>query len=173
MNVQGGKIGAFFGIVFVVLLFTGLSLIDTQTQVLGLALIRVSMVAFLVYLGSLWRILSQVEGERPWLSQVTFGSGLMFVAIILTQDSASIESLGSRAAANSWITIALLMLTSGVIMIKSRVMPAWFGWAGVILAFPVWAPRMMGSDFVLVASVLFGLWVIAASVVILRHSPVG
>jgi hypothetical protein len=167
MNTRGEQIGALFGIVFVALLFLGLRLLETQTSELSLVAIRVSMVAFLVFLGSLWSALSRGEGEHPWLSQVVFGSGVVFVAIIYTIDSASNGALGSGASANSWMALALMMLSAGIITIKSRVMPSWLGWAGVLLALPVWSPRMMGPDFVFLASALFGLWVLATSVALM------
>ncbi len=171
MNARGERIGASFGIVFVILLFIGLLPLDGQTVELGIVAIRVSMVAFLLFLGSLWSTLSRGEGEHPWLSQVAFGSGLLFVAIVFSRDNASIGALGSGAFANSWMALAVLILTTGIVTIKSRVMPGWLGWASVILAGPVWSPRPMGPDFVLIASVGFGLWVIATSVVLMRRSP--
>jgi len=171
MNTRGENIGAFFGIVFVVLLFIGLRLLDAQTFELGIVSLRVAMIAFLLFLGSLWSALSRGEGEYPWLSQVAFGSGLLFVAIVFTRDNASIGALGSDGFANSWIALAVLMLTSGIITIKSGVMPGWFGWLSVILALPVWSPRMMGADFVPIASVMFGLWVAVTSVVLMRFTP--
>ena len=99
------RAGAVGGIVFVVLQIAGQSLIqvggaeppfsassreiveffearDTLLFNTGSYLSTLSVIPLLGFLGSLWSALRRAEGETGWLTVVSIGAGLLFLALV-------------------------------------------------------------------------------------------
>jgi hypothetical protein len=162
---------------------------NSQLFALGDYLSSLSLIAFLWFLGSLWSTLRRAEGEPAWLSFVAFASGLMIVATVsagsgwplavFRQDEGLDPQIarllfdqGNFAFANAWVMLASLSLVTGVISIRTSVLPPWLGWAGVLIAAGLLAARAVwaSSGLVFVPFGLCYLWLIALSVILIRRA---
>jgi hypothetical protein len=164
---------------------------DSQLFALGDYLSTLSLIAFLWFLGSLWATLRRAEGEPAWLSLVALASGLMIVATVSAGGGWSLavfrrdEGLdpelarllfdqGNFAFANAWAMLASLSLATGVVIIRTRALPHWLGWAGVLIAGGLLAARAVwaSSGLVFVPFIFCYLWLIAISIVLIRGTRV-
>src|SRR5262249_53697685 len=124
---------------------------NNQLFAAGEYLSALSLIAFLWFLGSLWSALRRAEGEIAWLSLVALASGLMVVATVSAGSGWALavfrkdEGLDPQIArllfdqsnfafANAWAMLASLSLSTGVVTIRTRALPRWLGWAGVLIA---------------------------------------
>jgi hypothetical protein len=62
--------------------------------------------------------------------------------------------------------VAVFLTATGIVCIKSRVLPRWLGWVGVVLAFVSLVLPFFGPPAA-------GLWVLMASIVILARERRG
>ena len=147
-----------------------------------------SLVPFLWFLGRLWSALRRGEGEPAWLSLVAVASGLLFAAAagggdwalavfrreegLDPQMARLLFDRGNLGFANAWVMLGSLCLATGVVAIRTRALPRWLGWAGVALAVGLLAARAgwASTGLAFVPYVLFWLWLLALSVVLLRHA---
>jgi hypothetical protein len=148
-----------------------------------------SLVPFVWFLGRLWGALRRGEGEPGWLSLVALASGLLFAAAagaggdwalaVFRRDEGLDPQLarllfdqGNLAFANAWVMLGSLCLATGVVAIRTRALPRGLGWAGVALAAGLLAARAgwASSGLVFVPYVLFWLWLLTISVVLLRRA---
>jgi hypothetical protein len=160
---------------------------DNQLFALGEYLSALSLIPFLWFLGSLWSVLRRGEGEPGWLSLVALASGLMIVATISAgggwalavfrkdegldpQIARLLFDQGNFAFANAWAMLASLSLSTGVVTIRTRALPRWLGWAGVLIAGALLVARAIWatSSLVFVPFLLCYLWLIAVSIVLIR-----
>jgi hypothetical protein len=82
---------------------------------------------------------------------------------------------GNFAFANIWAMLASLSLATGVVIIRTHVLPGWLGWAGMLIAGGLLAARAVWASSGL-AFVPFGLcylWLIAISIVLIRRASTG
>jgi hypothetical protein len=160
---------------------------DSQLFALGEYLSTLSLIAFVWFLGSLWSTLRRGEGEPAWLSLIALSSGLMIVAAVSAGGGWSLavfrrdEGLdpqiarllfdqGNFAFANAWAMLASLSLATGVLSIRTGVLPRWLGWAGLTIAGGLLAARAAwaSSGLVFVPFIFCYLWLIAISIVLIR-----
>jgi hypothetical protein len=161
---------------------------DSRLFALGEYLSTLSLIAFLWFLGSLWATLRRAEGEPAWLSLVALASGLMIVATVsagaswplavFRQDEGLDPQIarllfdqGNFAFANAWVMLASLSLATGVVSIRTRALPRWLGWAGVVIAVGLLAARAVwaSSGLVFLPFGLCYLWLIAISIALIRR----
>jgi hypothetical protein len=77
---------------------------------------------------------------------------------------------GSLDFANSWVMMGAFAIGAGVAMLAGRRAPGWLGWwavlagIGMVVARAVWL-----TEFWLLPYALVWLWIITASIVLLRH----
>jgi hypothetical protein len=162
---------------------------NSQLFALGEYLSTLSLIAFLWFLGSLWSTLRRAEGEPAWLSLVAAASGLMIVATVSAgsgwplavfrrdegldpQIARLLFDQGNFAFANAWVMLASLSLATGVVIIRTRALPRWLGWAGVVIAVGLLAARAVwaSSGLVFVPFLFSYLWLIAISVILIRRA---
>jgi hypothetical protein len=193
------------GIVFVVLFVVGTSLNnlpagDDHTTsitnyyndggnraqiIIGGYLLVFAAVFFFWFLASLRVKLLAAEGEPGRLTSIVFGSGLVFVALLMTAAAtfmtiaADITFGGEDFIApdaarfvpevaypilligGMFASIAMIDATSVLIM-RTKVLPKWIGWFGFVAAFVL----LFGFLFVPIVALL--LWVFFVSVALLR-----
>ncbi len=79
---------------------------------------------------------------------------------------------GNWEFANAWTMMASLSLATGVVTIRTAVFPRGLGWAGLLIAAGLLAARAVWASFglVFVPFILFYLWLIAISVVLIRRT---
>lgn len=173
--------GAACGVLYVVLILAGNSLYGSGTETAGLLMEVAGMILFVPFLGYLWSVLRQAEGDGGWLSATAFGAGLMGITIkfasigpvLAVQDLEegtplyrSLEVMNSASFNLSMFPFAVLAGAAAILTLKTRVLPAWIGWMGAVTA-----PALLinasffHTDFIL-AFVLFVLWVILISAVL-------
>jgi hypothetical protein len=160
---------------------------DTE-QIVGAILIAYATVFLVFFLGALCKALRTAEGEQAGLSVVAFGGGVIqivgmtiFGGLTFTladaADDLDPSAMQSLNALNSDLFLPLavgtgvLLLASGISTLTTGALPKWLGWIAIVLGIAAVTP--IGFF----AFLLYGLWVIAVSVVLARRAaaaaPVG
>jgi hypothetical protein len=142
---------------------------------------------FLLFLGTLRTSLLTAEGEPRRWTALAFGGGIA-TAVMLIASSAPV--LAAAAAADSLepsaaqalgvveyaffigaeVTGAVLLFATGVLAIRTTVLPAWLGWASLVLALLMLI--VVGPiGFIAIVAGL-PLWVLVVSVLLLRRREV-
>jgi len=173
------RLGALCGLLYVVLLFGFTSIGSEAHFVIIVELI--GMLLFLPFLGYLYSILRQAEGEAGWLSVTAFGAGLVDLTIKLGSIAPSfaaqqpglspqlhdaLHKMNSVAFIVTMLPLGVMMAAIAVVALKTRVLPIWLG----ILA-ALTAPACLVNGMFLDAEfgpafLLFLLWVTLASIVL-------
>ena len=164
---------------------------NLQLASLGGFLSLLSIIALLWFLGALWARLRRHEGEPGWLSLVALASGVAGVAIILgggggwelailrMNEGLEAETLrllfdqGNLAFATFWVALAGMLLAAGVVAIRDGALPRWLGWFGLVVAVALLAARAVwftASGVKFMPYLLFWVWLIAASIVLIRRA---
>jgi hypothetical protein len=141
-----------------------------------------SALAFLSFLGTLRDMLVRAEGGPGTLSSLVFGPGLVFIALYVTGTSmfAAPAALADESkfkldpnTAEMFSDAGYLLLVAGVMVasilvlsastaaLRTGVLPAWLGWAGLIVAV-----AMLFAVF-FVPILAFVGWVLVVSLVML------
>lgn len=163
---------------------------NMQLALTGGFLSVLSNIAFIWFLGALWARLRRSEGEPGWLSLVAFASGLAGMAAILgsggwelallrlgdgleTETFRLLFDLGNFAFAAYWVALAGMLLAAGVVTIRDGALPRWLGWFGLLVALALLAVRAVwftasGAKFL--PYMLFWVWLIAASISLIRRT---
>jgi hypothetical protein len=153
---------------------------DTE-QIWASAVLAWSTVLFLFFLGILRSVLQAAEGGISRLSAVAFGGGVVLAVGMLAfagftfclADTADDLTPAAAQALNALNTdfffpvavgLGTLMLATGFVSIRSGALPAWLGWAAVVIGIAAITP--VGFF----AFLVFGLWTLATSVILWRAS---
>jgi hypothetical protein len=124
---------------------------DGGNVLLAATLGTLSAFFFIVFLGPMRTFLRTAEGAPGSLSTVAFGAGLVTITLATTaglptvalawDDTAALADTGLVQAAWNLNTLALVpigssagafCLAAAVIILRTRVTPAWVGWIGVL-----------------------------------------
>ena len=160
-------------------------------------LLALSLFFGLIFLGALRSYLRRVEGGTGRLSAVAFGAGLqagviavigaavanaLFLHVVKggTEDAVrALFDLAGALFALLWIPVAAWVGATAVISMRTGAFPRWYGQAGIGMAlyFLVVSygaavdsgPLGTGGVFQLIAFVLFGLWLLATSLLLMRR----
>lgn len=127
---------------------------DGANVLLAATLGTLSAFFFFWFLGTLRTFMQSAEGTPGSLSAVAFGAGLVTIALATTaslpavalawNDAAAIADPGLVRAVWNLNTLALVpigasaaafSLAAAVVIQRTRVLPAWVGWIGVLAAF--------------------------------------
>ncbi len=151
-----------------------------------------ALVPFLWWIGSLWSILRRAEGGAPRLT-VAAGLGSVVAATCVMIGSAAMSTAAFREAglgpdglklfttlsftmtAAGAGGVATLVVASSVIVLRSRALPVWIGWLGLVSG-AVWivaglalvSTRDAVTVFGFIGFLLWLVWIIAVSVSMLR-----
>ena len=143
-------------------------------------------------IGTLWFfvafgfVLRRAEGDPPWRSTVAMLSGALLAAYGLIGSSTEAASIhgakitpevaayafarGSVGFANVWIAIASFSISSGWVILSTRVLERWMGWWLVATGVGLVACRFVWrSELWLLPYMLFWLWVLVLSIRLLRR----
>jgi hypothetical protein len=160
---------------------------DAILFAIGDYLSAVSIIAFLWFLGVLWSELRAAEGEFGWLSTVVLGSGLVTASAFSVggwslaifripegldpQIARLLFDQGNFNFANMWVPLSSMVLAAGVIFRSTDAFPQWLGWSsillgiGLVLARAIWTSQVAFAPYV-----LFWVWTIALSVILMRRT---
>ena len=143
-------------------------------------------VALLWFFVSLTYVLRQAEGDPTWRSTIAGASGLIVVAyaVLDAHWSAAIYrgdvlspdvvvnafDLGNLGFANAWLAMASFAAAASWVSLTTRVFPAWLGWIAAASALGLAAGRIVWTTPLWLAPyLLFWIWVIAVSILLLRR----
>jgi hypothetical protein len=175
------RLGAVCGILYVVLILAGNSVYESASETVGLSMELVGMLLFVPFLGYLWSVLRQAEGENGWLSTTAFGAGLMGITIKFASIAPvlavtnleegmtlyrSMELMNSVSFNLSMFPYAVLAGAVFTVTLRTRVLPAWIGWMGAVTAPALLVNAMFFFAENIMAFLLFMLWVILLSAVL-------
>lgn len=186
------RMGAACGIVYVVLLIVGPS-IGGLTSPVAFFLEVLAFLFFLFFLGRLWSVLRRAEKGSGWISTTAFGAGLMAVTIKLAsaapvlaarhmagdgldpQLARTLQDMNDASFALTFFPLAVLLATFAIVTIRSGALPRWLGWTAAVIAVSLIAGGTAGSadlesEWAGLAMLLFMLWVLAASVVLILRA---
>jgi hypothetical protein len=173
------RLGALSGVLFVVLLMGSTSTGSDAQIVIVLELL--GLLLFIPFLGYLYSILRQAEGEGAWLAPTAFGAGLVDLTIKLgsiapgfasrtegldPQLHQALEKMNSVAFIVTMLPLGVMMTAVAIVILKTRVLPLWLGLLAAITA-----PACLVNGTFLDAEfgpafLLFLLWVTIASIVL-------
>jgi hypothetical protein len=173
------RLGALSGMPFVVLLLGPNSTGSDARIVVVLELL--GLLLFIPFLGYLYSILRQAEGEGAWLAPTAFGAGLVDLTIKLgsiapgfasrtegldPQLHQALEKMNSVAFIVTMLPLGVMMAAVAGVILKTRVLPLWLGLLAAITAPACLVNGMFldaefGPAFLLVL-----LWVMLASIVL-------
>ena len=155
-----------------------------------------SFIAFLWFLGALWRELRLAEGESGWVSIISVGSGfvaacgllivggwgLAFFRIEEGLDAGIARMLfdeGNLNFANLWVSLGSMLLAAGVVFggtdaAQGVSYPKWLVGGSIILGVGlILARAIWTSQIAFLPYVLFWAWMIAFGVYVLRNRARG
>ena len=149
----------------------------------------VEIVAFpliLVFFGRLRELLRRAEGEGGWLAATAFGAAVAafaFAAVAFTGEAtvyyaghhgvdaktlSLLVDMEGLAFVFGGMPFAVALAAIATVVLKAGGLPRWLGWSAAVIAvlFPatLWAPTDMGQ----MPHMLLDVWVVAASVVLIR-----
>lgn len=153
---------------------------------IGGYLSALSIVPFLWFLGRLWVELRYAEGQPAWMANVAFGSGMLSSAAWLIggwelamfrigqglspEMGRLLFDQGNLAFAGTWIFFANMLLSAGIITLRSSTWPRWFAWLSIALAVGLFAARAAWTTSAAFAPYVgFWAWLIACSVLLIRR----
>jgi hypothetical protein len=141
---------------------------------------------FLVFLGALRVRLLRAEGAIGFLTTIAYtaglGAGILLLMLPapdmagalsndeLNGDAAlAVNSLGDMFFLGAELLGALLLVASGLLLIRTRVLPAWLGWASLVIALVMLIPPIGW------AGLLLGLplWTVLVSVLLWMRPAAG
>ena len=148
---------------------------------------------FLVFLGALRVRLLGAEGPVGFLTAIAYASGVAVAVCLLllpgpdisaalaneelTGDAAlALNNLGDIFFLGAELSAALMLAATGLVLIRTRVLPGWLGWLSLVIALwllivPVgWAGLLLGFTlWTLLVGVL--LWLRPAGEPVTAHPP--
>jgi hypothetical protein len=143
-----------------------------------------------VFIARLWAVLRTAQEPGPaWLATAAVFAGLLSVGLTLAGFAVG-SSLRYRSGAGlhveaalalfdvhvalyvaSWALAAVFLGTAAAIILNYRVLPRWLGWAaGAIALLDLAAVGLPTSPLASFPNLLLLLWVLAASVILLRRA---
>jgi hypothetical protein len=163
---------------------------DLTLAPIGGFLASLSVIALIFFLGVLWAALSRHEESPSWMSIVAIGSGLVAIAVTLGGggwalaimrveeglDPASARLLfdqGNFNFAQLWVPLASMLLATGFVALRDGAFSRWFGWFSLIVALALLISRAVWtapSGMAFIGYILFWLWLIIASVILIRRA---
>ena len=79
--------------------------------------------------------------------------------------------LGNFAFATTWVFFASLLLATGLGAVQYGALPRWLGWASIVIGIGLLLARIIWtSQAAFVPWVLFWLWLIIVSVILIRRA---
>lgn len=133
-----------------------------DSVVLGSFLLMLSAFFFIWFLGSLRAFLREAEGGAGRLSSIAYGGGIVTAALTLTLPAVSVlgamdvDHLSPEAAKTIFIvgdaslypaamTAAVLTAATGLVALRARALPSWFGWLSLVLGLWLLVPPLGSS----------------------------
>lgn len=146
----------------------------------------VGLVSFVWFAGALTTMLRRAEGEPSWRSTVALACGVLFVASVMFGNEIAVTfrandtdaqiamyafEEGQAGFANARVALGSFTACCGWIMISTRFLPRWLGWAAVAIGAALVLARISWANPIwLLPYGMFWLWMLTVAVVLLRRS---
>src|SRR2546430_10196475 len=147
-----------------------------------------ALVLALPFLAYLWSLLHAAEGEGGWLSTTALVAGISGVLLKLashapelaihrdgiakgTQLYKALDTTAGAATLMSLSPLALFCAAVAVIALRERVLPRWLGIFAAVTAVALAVNAGFVYASFVPALLLFLLWTLVTSIVLLRRSP--
>lgn len=186
------RMGAACGILYIVLIYGGSS-IGEPTSSVAFSLEILGFLFFMFFLGSLWSAMRRAEGGSGWLSTTAFGAGLMSVTIKVAsaapvlaaryragdgldpQLARTLQDINDASFALTFFPLAVLLAAFAIVAIRSGALPRWLGWIAAVISVAFLVGGLvgsadLGSEWAALPMLLYPIWVIATSVVLIRRT---
>ena len=155
--------------------------VDNDSEaMIGAVVEALAAVALIFFAASLYRAIRRGEGSGSLLAVAAFGGGVVaaagigvdaairFAAADLADDVApgviqTLNAMWSDFFFPMVIGIATLVLATSLSAFRTRVVPIWLAWIGLLICIALFTP----AGFV--AFLVGGLWIIVVSVLLWRH----
>ena len=155
-------------------------------NIIGAYLWVLGGLAFLGFVTGLRSVLRRAEGDPGTLSNLVFGAGVVFTAVWSVSAAAiasvayAVEFSDARVSNPDLVTVLpslgglllllgggfagiLLLLATATLIIRTRVLPRWLAWFGIVVA------TALVFDVIYMNIVPLLAWVVGASIVLLRR----
>jgi hypothetical protein len=152
---------------------------------LRVSLMLLAFFCLAFFVGFLWDVLRRAEGQPGSYAAVALVGGLLTIAVQLAEfpptyagirwaqaghDPAIArllaEEMNGAGFLLSWFTLAILLSATAMVVIRTRALPRWLGWAAAVLApallVSVWMGVALAVDFP-VPFLLTLLWIVLVS----------
>lgn len=163
---------------------------DTAWIAVAEAAAAIGMLIFLWFVVGLTALLRRAEGEPAWRSTVALVSGTLVAAygvIDASWDAAfnrgsEIEpglaafafDLGNLGFANAWLALGSFAIASGLVLLVSRALAAWWGWWAIVAGAGLVVVRFAWEGFAwTVPYFVFWAWVIALAIRLIARPTFG
>jgi hypothetical protein len=177
------RLGAASGIAYVLGVLCLNSLESNSHIVLGAEV--VALLLFVPFLAYLCGHLRHADAADGWIVATAFGAGIVAIAvklagvlpaIIVAQGeltapvAAAFTRFGDVSFMVSMMPLGVFLAAVATIVLRTRVLPLWFGWSAALIAPLLVANAFdLGSQFG-PAFILFLLWTLIAAVILLRRA---
>lgn len=179
------RLGAASGMLFVICLIGGESIPFNEgvVEYFGLLL-------FIPFVGYLFSVLRRAEGGDGWLSATALGAGSISSAIKLASGGEFNAAQGVQGIGGTQIEEVLIAMNNGsfivqmaplgvmvgaasAVIIKTRVLPVWLGWAGALIACALLVNGAFSEAEFGLAFIFFMLWTVVTSAIMTRRAGAG
>jgi hypothetical protein len=151
----------------------------------GAFLELIGLLAFVVFLAALYDVLRRSERERTWLPAAAFGAGLVSVAIKVSAAPAMLAAFSQHGSLDpqlakvliemddyafllTWAVDALLFAAVAASALRTGALPRWLAISAGVIA-PLLLASVAGGNQAPPFGFLLGfIWLVAASVVLMR-----
>jgi hypothetical protein len=160
-----------------------------MTNLIGAYVWVLGALAFLWFLTRLRSVLRGAEGGMGTLSNLAFGSGVIYSALMMASAVAfaavayAVALRGATVTDTDFVRVLpqmawmllllgagfaglLVMVATCIVSFKTRVLPRWLAWLGIVMAI------VLLFDVIYVNILPFLIWVVAASIVLLMRREV-
>jgi hypothetical protein len=159
--------------------------IDSALSDFGGFVMTVGMLGFLWFAVGITTLLGRVEGDPHWRSTAGLVSAVVVVPLILegswdaaTHRAADLEpqlaryafDVGNLSFSNAWVALGSFAVACGWVLVSTGFLARWLGWLAVVSGVGLVLARAVRLEVVwFVPYLLFWVWVVAVSVLLLRH----
>jgi hypothetical protein len=146
----------------------------------------VGLVIFVWFVVALTSLLRRAEGEAPWRSGVAMGSGVLFVALVLSGNEVAAafraDDLDPQIAryafdeaqvafANARVALGSFAVCCGWVIASTRFLPRWLGWLVIATGAGLALSRISWTSYIwLPFYLVFWLWVMTVATLLLRRN---
>lgn len=184
-NHTASRLGAASGIAYVSSILVLNSAESDGNLVLGAEML--ALLLFVPFLAYLWSVLRGLDAPGRWLSTTALCAGIVAINVKLMgvlpdivarrgeadgELAATLTRLGEVSFMASFAPLGLCLAATAAIIIRSQVLPSWLGWSAAAVA-----PLLIANSFDLGAEfgpafLLFLVWTLLASLVLLRGAVI-